>query len=38
MLLSKPDPKAPTGASVDKDFFTGPTAEKQEFTKACSEA
>jgi len=37
-LIAKPDPKAPTGASVQKQFFTGPTAEKQEFTEACSKA
>ena len=34
--IGKPDPKAPTGASVQKDFFTGPTIEKHEFTEACS--
>lgn len=37
-LIGKPDPKAPTGASVLKDFFTGPTIENHEFTGACSKA
>jgi ABC-type branched-subunit amino acid transport system substrate-binding protein len=37
-IIGKPDPKAPTGASVLKDFFTGPTIEKHEFTEACSKA
>lgn len=37
-LIGKPDPKAPTGASVLKDFFTGPTIEKHEFAEACSKA
>jgi ABC-type branched-subunit amino acid transport system substrate-binding protein len=35
-LIAKPDPKAPTGAIVQKDFFTGPTAEKYDFSAACS--
>ncbi len=37
-LIGKPDSKAPTGASVLKDFFTGPTIEKHEFEEACSKA
>lgn len=36
-LIAAPDPKAPTGASVKKDFFVGPTAEKQSFDKPCVE-
>jgi ABC-type branched-subunit amino acid transport system substrate-binding protein len=34
-LISKPDENAPLGASVHKDFFVGPTAEKFQFTKPC---
>jgi ABC-type branched-subunit amino acid transport system substrate-binding protein len=37
-LIMKPDEKAPVGAVVQKDFFTGPTAKKYKFTKACSGA
>ncbi len=34
-LISKPDPAAQTGVTVEKDFFVGQTAEKYDFTKAC---
>jgi ABC-type branched-subunit amino acid transport system substrate-binding protein len=34
-LISKPDPAAPSGVTVTKELFAGPTAEKHEFTKAC---
>jgi ABC-type branched-subunit amino acid transport system substrate-binding protein len=34
-LISKPDPAAPTGVTVEKNLFVGPTAEKYDFTKAC---
>lgn len=34
-LISKPDPTAPTGVKVEKDLFTGPTADKYDFTKPC---
>jgi len=34
-LISKVDPSAPTGVKVEKDFFTGKTAEKHQFTKPC---
>lgn len=36
-LLSKVDKSAPSGVSVIKDFFAGPTAEKHEFTGPCFE-
>jgi ABC-type branched-subunit amino acid transport system substrate-binding protein len=35
-IIAKPDPKAPLGASVLKDFFVGPTAEGHDFTESCS--
>jgi ABC-type branched-subunit amino acid transport system substrate-binding protein len=35
-IIAKPDPKAPLGASVLKDFFVGPTAEEHDFTEACA--
>jgi ABC-type branched-subunit amino acid transport system substrate-binding protein len=35
-VIVKPDPKAPVGASVLKDLFVGPTAERHDFTEACS--
>jgi ABC-type branched-subunit amino acid transport system substrate-binding protein len=34
-LISKVDPAAPTGVKVEKNFFTGKTADKYEFTKPC---
>ncbi len=34
-LISKPDPAAPTGVTVVKDLFTGPTAKGYDFTKPC---
>jgi len=34
-LISKVDENAPTGVSVVKDLFAGPTAQGYEFTKAC---
>jgi ABC-type branched-subunit amino acid transport system substrate-binding protein len=34
-IISKVDPTAPTGVKVEKDFFTGKTAEKHEFSKPC---
>lgn len=34
-VISKVDEKAPTGVAVVEDFFTGPTAEKFEFTEKC---
>jgi ABC-type branched-subunit amino acid transport system substrate-binding protein len=34
-LISKPDPSAPTGVKVERDLFTGPTAEKYDFAKPC---
>ena len=34
-IISKVDPTAPTGVKVEKDFFTGKTAENHEFTKPC---
>ena len=37
-VIAKPDPKAPLGASVLKDFFVGPTAKGHDFTEACSTA
>ena len=30
-LIAKPDESAPLGASVEKDFFTGPTAKEYKF-------
>jgi ABC-type branched-subunit amino acid transport system substrate-binding protein len=35
-IIAKPDPKAPLGASVLKDFFVGPTAKGYDFSKSCS--
>jgi ABC-type branched-subunit amino acid transport system substrate-binding protein len=35
-IIAKPDPKAPLGASVLKDFFVGPTAKGHDFTESCS--
>jgi ABC-type branched-subunit amino acid transport system substrate-binding protein len=35
-IIARPDPKAPLGASVLKDFFVGPTAEGHDFTESCS--
>ena len=37
-IIAKPDPKAPLGASVLKDFFVGPTAKGHDFTESCSTA
>jgi ABC-type branched-subunit amino acid transport system substrate-binding protein len=37
-VILKPDRNAPVGASVQEDFFAGPTAKGYEFTKACSGA
>lgn len=34
-IISKVDPTAPTGVKVEKDFFTGKTAEKYQFAKPC---
>lgn len=34
-LIVAPDPEAPLGASVQEEFFAGPTAEAFEFTEAC---
>ncbi|MGH8972676.1 MAG: ABC transporter substrate-binding protein [Acidimicrobiia bacterium] len=34
-VISKPDPAAPTGVAIVKDFFTGDTAKDFEFTKPC---
>jgi ABC-type branched-subunit amino acid transport system substrate-binding protein len=34
-LISKPDAAAPTGVTVVKDLFTGPTAKGYDFTKPC---
>jgi len=34
-IISKVNPSAPTGVSVEKDFFTGKTAEKYQFVKPC---
>lgn len=34
-VISKVDEKAPTGVSVVKEFFTGPTAEAFDFTEKC---
>jgi ABC-type branched-subunit amino acid transport system substrate-binding protein len=35
-IIAKPDPTAPVGASVLKDFFVGPTAKGYDFTKPCA--
>jgi len=37
-IIGQPDPDAPLGSSVLKDFFVGPTAEAFDFTEACSAA
>jgi ABC-type branched-subunit amino acid transport system substrate-binding protein len=37
-VIAKPDPKAPVGSSVLKDFFAGPTAKGHDFTEPCSAA
>ena len=37
-VIAKPDPKAPVGSSVLKDFFVGPTAKGHDFTEPCSAA
>jgi ABC-type branched-subunit amino acid transport system substrate-binding protein len=34
-LINKPDPAAPTGVSLLKDFFVGDTAKDYDFTKPC---
>jgi ABC-type branched-subunit amino acid transport system substrate-binding protein len=34
-LINKPDPAAPTGVSLVKDFFVGDTAKDYNFTKPC---
>ncbi|MPY79022.1 MAG: ABC transporter substrate-binding protein [Actinophytocola sp.] len=34
-LISKVDPDAPTGVTVEKDLFTGSTAEGYEFSEPC---
>jgi ABC-type branched-subunit amino acid transport system substrate-binding protein len=34
-IISKVDATAPTGVKVEKDFFTGKTAQKHQFTKPC---
>jgi ABC-type branched-subunit amino acid transport system substrate-binding protein len=34
-LISKVDAPSPTGVAVEKNFFTGKTAEKYEFSKPC---
>ena len=34
-VISEVDEKAPTGVTVVKDFFTGPTAEAFDFTEKC---
>ena len=36
--IAKLDPKAPLGSSLEKGFFTGPTAEHFQVTKPCSSA
>lgn len=36
-LISKVDESAPTGVAVEKDFFTGPTAQNFELSKPCFE-
>ena len=35
-VISKPDPAAPTGVTLLKDFFVGDTAKDYNFTKPCS--
>jgi ABC-type branched-subunit amino acid transport system substrate-binding protein len=37
-IIAKPDPEAPVGASVLKDFFVGPTAQGHDFETPCSAA
>lgn len=34
-VISKPDPAAPTGVTLVKDFFVGDTAKDYSFTKQC---
>ncbi|MGH8902169.1 MAG: ABC transporter substrate-binding protein [Egibacteraceae bacterium] len=34
-LVNKPDPSSPTGLTKVKDFFTGPTAQRYQFSKPC---
>lgn len=34
-IIAKPDPSAPSGITVEKPFFTGPTATDYDFTKPC---
>lgn len=34
-VISKVDPSAPTGVSIVKPFFAGPTAQAHDFTKPC---
>lgn len=34
-VISKVDPNAPTGVSVEADFFTGPTVEGLDYTDPC---
>lgn len=36
-VISKVDANAPTGVALEKDFFTGPTAQNFELTKPCFE-
>lgn len=36
-LISKVDESAPTGVAVEKDFFTGQTAQGHDFSKPCFE-
>ena len=36
-VLSKVDPKAPSGVSIVEDFFSGPTAAEHTFEGACFE-
>jgi ABC-type branched-subunit amino acid transport system substrate-binding protein len=37
-LIAKPDASAPLGASVEEDFFTGPTAEAFTVSEPCAAA
>lgn len=37
-IIAKADEEAPLGSTMIKRFFTGPTAQDFEFTKACQEA
>lgn len=37
-MIARLDPKAPLGASVEKGFFTGPTAKSFKVTKPCASA